>query len=161
MKLEKQGWILDFDQIVDILESSFHKLNLRLDGVVAVSDRCAHGLFRTGEEFTRKKLDEFVLDVLNEVKFGLSVVVHDENSQKAVRVFDARVRHLYKNVCILLEVYHELLLLLHVAESVFIYTVCVVEKQVVFTRQLHFDLLDLILARSKLSTNRRISKWVV
>jgi len=161
LKLKKQGWILDLDQVVDILESGFHQLHLRLDGVVAISDRCAHGLFRTGEEFARKKLDELVLNVLNEVKFGLSVMVHDEDSQKAVRVFDARVRHLYKNVCIFLEVHHELLLLLHVAESVFIYTVCVMEKQIVFTRQLDFDLLNLILARSKLSANRRISTWVV
>jgi len=88
-------------------------------------------------------------------------MVHDEYSQKAVRVFYTRVGHLYKNVCIFLEVHHELLLLLHVAESIFIYTVCVVEKQVVFTRQLDFDLLYLILARSKLSTKRRISKWMV
>lgn len=80
-------------------------------------------------------------------------MVHDEYSQKAVRVFYTRVGHLYKNVCIFLEVHHELLLLLHVAESIFIYTVCVVEKQVVFTRQLDFDLLYLILARSKQKKN--------
>ena len=48
-----------------------------------------------------------------------------------MRVFDARVGHLHVDVCVLLEVYHQLLLLLHVSESVFINAVGVMEEQVV------------------------------
>ena len=78
------------------------------------------------------------------------MVIHDEDGKEAVWILDARVCHLYKDVCILLEVYHQLLLLLHVTELVLIYTVCVVEEQVVLARQLYLDLVDLILASTML-----------
>ena len=60
------------------------------------------------------------------------MVVHDEDSEETVGVLDARVGHLNEDIRILLEVDHQLLLLLHVAESVFVYDVRVVEEQVVF-----------------------------
>ena len=117
---------------------------LRLDCVVAVGDRGAHDLLRTRQKLARKQLDELVLNVLDEVKLGHALMVHDKDGEEAVRVLDARVCHLDEDVSVLLKVYHQLLLLLHVAELVLINTVRVVEEQVVLTRQLNFDLLDLI-----------------
>ena len=60
-------------------------------------------------------------------------------------VLDSRIGHFDENVCIFLEVDHELLLLLHVTELVFVNAVCIVEKQVILTRQLDLHLMDLIL----------------
>ncbi len=76
------------------------------------------------------------------------MVIHDEDSQEAVRVFDARVGHFDEDIGVLLEIYHQFLLLLHEAESVFVHAVSVVEKQVIFTCKFNLDLLDLVLARS-------------
>jgi len=56
------------------------------------------------------------------------MVVHDEDCQEAVRVLDARVGHFYEDVRVFLEVDHQLLLLLHVPESVLVDTVRVMEK---------------------------------
>ena len=61
-----------------------------------------------------------------------------------MRVFDARIGHLDENVGILLEVNHELLLLLHVAELVLVNVMRVVEEQVVLTCQLNLHLVDLV-----------------
>lgn len=58
-------------------------------------------------------------------------MIHNENGEETVRVFDCRIGHLDKDVGIFLEVDHEFLLLLHVTELVFVHAVCVVEKQVV------------------------------
>lgn len=71
-------------------------------------------------------------------------MVHDKDCEEAVRVLDARVGHFDEDVGVLLKVNHQFLLLLHVAELVLVHTVRVVEEQVVFTRQFHLDLLDLI-----------------
>ena len=38
LELEQEGRVLDLDQVVDILQSRLHKLHLRLDCIVAVSD---------------------------------------------------------------------------------------------------------------------------
>ena len=72
-------------------------------------------------------------------------MIHNENSEEAVRVLDGRIGHLDKNVCIFLEVDHEFLLLLHVTELVFVHAVSVVEKQVVLAGQLDLHLVDLVL----------------
>ena len=72
-------------------------------------------------------------------------MIHNENGEETVWVFDGRIGHLDKYVRILLEVDHELLLLLHVAELVLVNTVRVVEKQVVLAGQLYLHLVDLIL----------------
>ena len=72
-------------------------------------------------------------------------MIHNENSEETVRVFDCRIGHLDKDVGIFLEVDHEFLLLLHVTELVFVHAVCVVEKQVVLAGQLNLNLVDLIL----------------
>ena len=79
LELEQEGRVLYLDQVVDVLQSSFHQLHLRLDGVVAVSDRCAHNLLRAGQELTGKQLDKLVLDVLDEVELCFAVVVHDKD----------------------------------------------------------------------------------
>ena len=79
------------------------------------------------------------------------MVVHNEDCKETVGVFDARIRHLDEDVGILLEVYHQLLLLLHVTELVFIHAVRVMEEQVVLTCQLHLDLMDLPLNCSVLN----------
>ena len=60
-------------------------------------------------------------------------------------VFDAGVGHLDEDVGVFLEVDHELLLLLHVSEFVFVHAVSVVEEQIVLTRQLDFHLVNLTL----------------
>jgi len=75
-------------------------------------------------------------------------MIHNEHSKEAVGIFDAGVSHFDKDVGVLLEVDHQLLLLLHVAEFVFINTVRVVEEQIVFTGKLHFDFMDQTLASS-------------
>lgn len=84
------------------------------------------------------------------------MMVHDEDSQEAVRVFDAGVGHLDEDVCILLEVHHQLLLLLHVTEFVFIHAMRVMEEQVVLTRQLYLDLVDLPLNCSVLMHEEQV-----
>ena len=61
-----------------------------------------------------------------------------------MRVFDARIGHLDENVGILLEVYHEFLLLLHVAELVLVNVMRIVEEQVVLTCKFNLHLVDLI-----------------
>ena len=61
-----------------------------------------------------------------------------------MRVFDARICHLDENVGILLEVYHEFLLLLHVAELVLVHAMRIVEEQVVLTCQLNLHLVNLV-----------------
>ena len=84
------------------------------------------------------------------------MVVHDEDRQEAVRVLDARISHLDEYVGILLEIDHEFLLLLHVPEFVFIHAVRVMEEQVVLTRQLNFDLVDLPLNCSVLMHEKQV-----
>ena len=59
-------------------------------------------------------------------------------------VFNARIGHLDENVGILLEVDHELLLLLHVAELIFVNAVRIVEEQVILTCQFNLHLMDLV-----------------
>ena len=61
-----------------------------------------------------------------------------------MRIFDARICHLDENVGILLEVDHEFLLLLHVAELVLVNVMRIVEEQVVLACQLYLHLVDLI-----------------
>ena len=146
LQLEKQRRIFDLDEVVDVLQSRFHELHLRFDCVVSVSDGGAHGLLGAGHKLAREQLDELVLDVLDEVKFGLAVMVHYEHRKEAVRVLYARIGHLHEDVGIFLEVHHQLLLLLHVSEFVLIHFVCVVEEEIVFTRQLNLHLVDLTLS---------------
>ena len=119
-------------------------MNLGLDRVVAIGDRRADNLLRAGQKLAGKQLNELVLDILDEVKLGHALVIHDEDCKEAMRVFDARICHLDENVGILLEVDHEFLLLLHVAELVLVYVVRVVEEQVVLTCQLNLHLVDLV-----------------
>ena len=61
-----------------------------------------------------------------------------------MRVFDARIGHLDEYVGILLEVDHEFLLLLHVAELILVHAMRVMEEQVVLTRQFDLHLMNLI-----------------
>ena len=68
---------------------------------------------------------------MDEVKLGPSISVHDEYSQETLGLFDARVGHLYEDICILVEVHHQLLFLLHLSEGVFVDHMCVVEEQIV------------------------------
>ena len=145
LQLQEQGWVLHLNQVVNVLKPSLHQLHLGLDSIVAVSDGCANYFFRTGEELARKQLNELILDVLDEIKLGHALVVHDKDGQEAVRVLDAGVGHLYEDVCVLLEVNHELLLLLHVSEFVFIHAMSVVKEQVVLACQFHLDLMDCVI----------------
>ena len=61
-----------------------------------------------------------------------------------MRFFDARINHFDKDIWILVEFNHQLLVLLHLAERVFIYLVRIVEKQVVLTCELNFNILKLV-----------------
>ena len=79
LKLQEQGRILHFYQVIDIFESCLHELNLWFDSVVAVCDRCAHYFLRTCQELAWKEFNEFVLDVLDEVKLGHALVIHDKH----------------------------------------------------------------------------------
>ena len=106
LELEKQRGIFDFYQIVDVLETRLHKLNLAFDSVIAVSYRLTHHIFLAGFKFAGKQLDKLVLNILDEVELGLSVVRHDKHSQERVGLLDARIGHLYENVGVLLKIDH-------------------------------------------------------
>ena len=79
LELEKQRGIFDFYQIVYVLETRLHKLNLAFDSVVAVGYRLTHHIFLAGFKFTGKQLDKLVLDVLDEVELCFAVMVHDKD----------------------------------------------------------------------------------
>jgi hypothetical protein len=106
LKLEQERWVFDFDQIVDILEPCLHELNLRLDSIVSICDRSPHRLFGTSHEFTRQQLNELVLNILDEIEFGLAMMVHDEYSEEAVWVFDARIGHFDEYIGVFLKIDH-------------------------------------------------------
>ena len=63
-----------------------------------------------------------------------------------MRVFDAGIGHFDEDIGVFLEVDHELLLLLHVSEFVFVNAVSVVKEQIVLTGQLDLHLVNLALA---------------
>ena len=65
-------------------------------------------------------------------------------------LFDAWVGHPDEDVGVLLEVDHQFLLLLHVAELILVDTVRIVEEKIVLTCQLHFNLVDLALSGAML-----------
>ena len=67
LDLEQKTWILNFDKIIDIFESGFHKSNLGLNTVVSESNRLSYDFFAACHKVCREKLNEFVFDVLNEV----------------------------------------------------------------------------------------------
>ena len=54
-------------------------MNLGLDRVVAIGDRRADNLLRAGQKLAGKQLNELVLDILDEVKLGHALVIHDED----------------------------------------------------------------------------------
>ena len=61
-----------------------------------------------------------------------------------MRLLDARVDHLDENIGVVREFNHELLILLHHSETVFVHDVCVVEEQVVLRGQFNLDILEII-----------------
>lgn len=61
-----------------------------------------------------------------------------------MRLFDARVDHLDENIGIVREFDHELLILLHHSETIFVDDVCVVEEQIIFGGQFNLDILEII-----------------
>lgn len=61
-----------------------------------------------------------------------------------MRLFDARVDHLDENIGIVREFDHELLILLHHSETIFVHDVCVVEEQIIFGSQFNLDILEII-----------------
>ncbi len=67
LELEEQGGVFDLDEGVDVLESSLHEGEFGLDGVVAVGDVLADGLFGAGDEGAGEQFDELVLHILDEV----------------------------------------------------------------------------------------------
>ena len=61
-----------------------------------------------------------------------------------MRLLDARVDHLDENIGIISEFDHELLILLHHSETIFVHDVGVVEEQVIFRGQFNLDILEII-----------------
>ena len=61
-----------------------------------------------------------------------------------MRFLDAAVDHLDEDVGIFVELYHQLLVLLHLSEAVLVHNVGVVEEQIVLRGQLDLHILDVI-----------------
>lgn len=61
-----------------------------------------------------------------------------------VGLFDAAVDHLDEDVGIFVELDHELLVLLHLSEAVFVHYVGVVEEEVVLRGQLNLHILNVV-----------------
>ena len=121
LNLQKQRRVLDLDECVHVLEACLHERDLGLDRVVAEGDGLADDLLAARHEVSREQLDELVLYVLYEIEFGGPVSTHDEHGEEAVRLLDARVHHLHKNVGVIVEFYHQLLRFLHSTETIFVY----------------------------------------
>ena len=60
-------------------------------------------------------------------------------------LFNARVYHLDKDVCIVYKFNHQLLVLLHMSERILINNMGVVEKQVILRRKLNLDVLNIVI----------------
>ena len=60
-----------------------------------------------------------------------------------MRLLDARVYHFDKDVGVVPELYHQLLVLLHVSERVLVDQVGVVEEKIVLGCKFNFNVLDL------------------
>ena len=61
-----------------------------------------------------------------------------------MRFFNAWVNHFCEDISIVTEFYHQLLILLHMAEWVFINWVSVMEKQIILRGQFYFHILKLV-----------------
>ena len=82
LQLQEKRWVLNFDELIDVLKTGFHECDLRLATVVAVSDRLAHNIFVRGDEVCPQQLNKLEVVTLNEVKLGRTISVHHKNSQK-------------------------------------------------------------------------------
>ena len=91
LQLQEQRRVLELYEVVDVLEPCIHQLSLAFEGVVAVSDVLSHNFLLTGLIVTRQKLDELVLDVLDEIQLCVAIAAHYENGKVGVRFFYALV----------------------------------------------------------------------
>ena len=144
LDLKEQRRVLDLDQGIHVLQASLHEGNLWLHRVVSEGDGLSDYFLTARHEVCREQFDELVLDVLNKVEFGSSIPAHYEDSEEAMRLLDARVDHLDKDIGVLVEVDHQLLCFLHLTEAIFFNQVGVVEEEVILWGQLQFYILDVI-----------------
>ena len=142
LQLQEQRRIFDFDEVIDVLEASLHQGHLALHRVVPEGYGLAHSVLWARNEVAREQLNELVLDVLDEVQLGRPISIHNEHGEERVRFLDARVDHFDQDVGVVGELNHQLLVLLHVTEAVFVDDVRVVEEQIVLTSQLDLDVLE-------------------
>ena len=144
LDLQKKRWVLDFDKSVYVFKASLHQSDLRLDWVVAEGDWLPDNFLAAGHEVGWKKLYKLVLNVLNEIQFGSTVTAHNENGKEGMRLFDAGVHHLNKDVRVFVEVDHQFLGILHSSEGVFVDKVRVMEEEIVLRGKFNFYVLDMI-----------------
>jgi hypothetical protein len=144
LKLQQERRALHLHHVVDVLESSLHQSELRLDRVVSEGDRLSDCLFGRTGEFQGQELDEFVFDVLDEVQLSHAVSPHDEDCKEAVGFLDTAIEHLVGDGWELVEVNCQLLDFLEVSEVLVVHTTTgrlnnglilhcgVVEEEVIF-----------------------------
>ena len=82
LQLQKERWVLNFHELIDVLKTSFHECNLRLATVVAISDGLAHNIFVGGNKICPQQLNKLEVVTLDEVELGRTISVHHEDSQK-------------------------------------------------------------------------------
>jgi len=123
LQLQQQGWVFDFNKVVDIFQSTLHQLHFRLHRVVAEGDRLANHFFGWGHEFAWKKLDELKFNILHKIKLCWPISVHHKHGQKAKRkerrvslnvskkihlpvgLLNAVVSHISEYICVLVELH--------------------------------------------------------
>lgn len=129
-------------------------MQFRFNWIVSVGNWLSYCLFWGSNELTGKQFNKLILNVLNEFKFSWAVSAHHENSQETIRLFDAWISHFNKNISVFLEVYHELLLFLQMLKAVLIYSMCIMEKEIIFRCQLYSNIFNLILSLATLNQIR-------
>mmetsp|Transcript_58612 Transcript_58612/g.181603 ORF Transcript_58612/g.181603 Transcript_58612/m.181603 type:complete len:209 (+) Transcript_58612:3-629(+) len=137
LQLQQQGGALDLHQGVDVLQPGLHQRQPALDTVVAEGDLLPHNLLRRGDEIAGEELHKLVLHVLDKVEARTPVPLHDKHRQVAVWLLDAVVQHLDDHRRVVLEVDHQLLMLLHCPEALLIHPMRVVEEEVILAGQLN------------------------
>ena len=77
---------------------------------------------------SREQLHKLVLHVLNEVQASLAGIFHEKNGQVLRRFSNDQVEHPRQYSCVVWELDHELLLLLHIPKAVIVHHVPIVEE---------------------------------
>ena len=57
--------------------------------------------------------------------------MHNEYGKEALRFLDARIGHLHEDLGVLMEVYHQLLLFLHLSKAILVDDMRVVKEEVI------------------------------